>query len=194
MACVFSSIVKYLVKWWYSYYDAVGQKFHGTPQYFLVNAYSTKMMKRLPIKLSIGLLSISNLYLGSSINLGWFAHYISFLPVTFSVYYRYYVQPQWVLDSLNARKLLPVEKYFIGVPLPPHLSPFSHEYRTHRYVPPEEKALKDDSYVLKEGWSLFFFSSCLSWVMKFHHITLYAFFLFRSTYRWKWFTWGRWIS
>lgn len=65
--------------------------------------------------------------------------------------FRYYVQPQWVYDSINARQLLPVEKYFIGAVLPPHLSPFSHDYRTHRYVPPEEKALKDPSFVLDAG-------------------------------------------
>ncbi len=65
--------------------------------------------------------------------------------------FRFYVQPQWVLDCVNARKLLPVEKYFIGVVLPPHLSPFSHDYRTHRYVPLEEKALKDPNFVPREG-------------------------------------------
>ncbi|XP_050439028.1 pescadillo homolog [Adelges cooleyi] len=58
---------------------------------------------------------------------------------------RYYVQPQWVFDCVNARELLPVEKYFIGMSLPPHLSPFTIEYKTQRYVPPEEKALTDPS-------------------------------------------------
>lgn len=67
---------------------------------------------------------------------------------------RYYVQPQWVFDCVNARELVPVEKYFIGTPLPPHLSPFTVEYRTQRYVPPEEKALTDPSVIVNKDQEL----------------------------------------
>ncbi|XP_029961481.1 pescadillo [Salarias fasciatus] len=50
---------------------------------------------------------------------------------------RYYIQPQWVYDCVNAKMLLPVEDYFIGVTLPPHLSPFVEE-KEGDYVPPEK--------------------------------------------------------
>uniref|UniRef100_A0A8C7ZFW5 Pescadillo homolog n=1 Tax=Oryzias sinensis TaxID=183150 RepID=A0A8C7ZFW5_9TELE len=50
---------------------------------------------------------------------------------------RYYIQPQWVYDCVNAKVLLPVEDYFVGVTLPPHLSPFVEE-KDGDYVPPEK--------------------------------------------------------
>ncbi|XP_066141344.1 pescadillo homolog [Euwallacea fornicatus] len=56
---------------------------------------------------------------------------------------RYYVQPQWVFDSINARELLPINKYFMGEMLPPHLSPFIDPDRDQQYIPPEERALYD---------------------------------------------------
>lgn len=55
---------------------------------------------------------------------------------------RYYVQPQWVFDSINARRLLPVEDYFQDAILPPHLSPFVEETEDD-YVPPEKAKLTD---------------------------------------------------
>lgn len=62
---------------------------------------------------------------------------------------RDYIQPQWVFDSVNQRALLATNKYFIGVPLPPHLSPFASG-EGDKYVPPEEKALKDPVGVVEE--------------------------------------------
>ncbi|CAH0555358.1 unnamed protein product [Brassicogethes aeneus] len=58
---------------------------------------------------------------------------------------RYYIQPQWLFDSVNCRELLPVNKYFMGEILPPHLSPFIDKERDQQYIPPEERALLDAS-------------------------------------------------
>jgi len=60
---------------------------------------------------------------------------------------RFYVQPQWVFDSLNRRDRLPEKDYALGETLPPHLSPFIADRRVGDYVPPEEKKLTEG----KEG-------------------------------------------
>lgn len=55
-------------------------------------------------------------------------------------FHRYYIQPQWIFDCINFRKVLPVEDYFVGATLPPHISPFVTE-RPGDYIPPERQAL-----------------------------------------------------
>lgn len=64
------------------------------------------------------------------------------------------MQPQWIFDSVNARELMPVEKYFLGAVLPPHLSPFIDKTR-EQYIPPEERALEDPSSAeVNQGWCI----------------------------------------
>ncbi|XP_045172172.2 pescadillo homolog isoform X2 [Mercenaria mercenaria] len=53
---------------------------------------------------------------------------------------RYYVQPQWLIDCVNAQMILPPDDYFMGAVLPPHLSPFVNEQEGD-YVPPEKQVL-----------------------------------------------------
>merc|ERR1711973_917530 len=52
---------------------------------------------------------------------------------------RFYVQPQWIFDSINRRKKLNEKDYALGETLPAHLSPFVVERRVGDYVPPEEE-------------------------------------------------------
>lgn len=59
------------------------------------------------------------------------------------------MQPQWIFDSVNARELLPVEKYLMGAILPPHLSPFTENRQDQTYIPPEERMLMDPDFKLK---------------------------------------------
>lgn len=59
---------------------------------------------------------------------------------------RYYIQPQWVFDSVNSRSLLPINKYLMGAILPPHLSPFVDKIKDQVYIPPEEKELNDPNF------------------------------------------------
>ncbi|CAG8526236.1 8907_t:CDS:2 [Paraglomus brasilianum] len=47
---------------------------------------------------------------------------------------RVYIQPQWVYDCVNARRLLKVGLYRVGRRLPPHLSPFV-ESKEGDYLP-----------------------------------------------------------
>uniref|UniRef100_A0A915B5U3 Pescadillo homolog n=1 Tax=Parascaris univalens TaxID=6257 RepID=A0A915B5U3_PARUN len=59
---------------------------------------------------------------------------------------RVYIQPQWVVDSFNMRRRLPVEKYLPGVAMPPHLSPFTTD-TPGQYVPEERiEQLKELGY------------------------------------------------
>eukprot|EP01130_Rhizamoeba_saxonica_P002645 TRINITY_DN12407_c0_g1_i1.p1 TRINITY_DN12407_c0_g1~~TRINITY_DN12407_c0_g1_i1.p1 ORF type:complete len:573 (-),score=166.70 TRINITY_DN12407_c0_g1_i1:15-1568(-) len=55
---------------------------------------------------------------------------------------REYVQPQYVYDCINAKCILPTEKYQPGVELPPHISPFVEE-DVDGYIPEYQLELED---------------------------------------------------
>ncbi|KAI8918467.1 Pescadillo N-terminus-domain-containing protein [Powellomyces hirtus] len=57
---------------------------------------------------------------------------------------REYLQPQWVYDCVNARKLLRTSGYHAGETLPPHLSPFVNAGEGE-YVPEEAMAMSSDN-------------------------------------------------
>merc|ERR1712227_590952 len=58
---------------------------------------------------------------------------------------RFYIQPQWIFDSINRREKCREKDYALGETLPPHLSPFvsERERRVGDYVPPEQHALEE---------------------------------------------------
>jgi pescadillo protein len=66
-------------------------------------------------------------------------HYVIDRPVEFITQKpnKEYIQPQWIFDCINSKKLLPVSDYAPGKKLPPHLSPF-YEYINGEYRPNKE--------------------------------------------------------
>lgn len=77
---------------------------------------------------------------------------------------RHYVQPQWLFDCVNARRLLPVDDYCPGAVLPPHLSPFVREEEGD-YVPPERARMEEEGAEVVETEAADAVTGGGSWVM-----------------------------
>lgn len=53
---------------------------------------------------------------------------------------REYIQPQWIMDTINNLHMLPTQAYAPGIPPPPHLSPFI-DNQLEGYVPQRQKQI-----------------------------------------------------
>jgi pescadillo protein len=62
---------------------------------------------------------------------------------------RKYIQPQWIVDCVNASKVLLEEPYGQGKVLPPHLSPFDE--REGAYIPLEAKGGQQEEMLSTSG-------------------------------------------
>jgi len=56
-----------------------------------------------------------------------------------------YIQPQWIFDSVNNRKLMPISNYKPGKKLPPHISPFYEVDENGNYIYDEEESDNDNN-------------------------------------------------
>jgi len=56
-----------------------------------------------------------------------------------------YIQPQWIFDCINNKKLLPVSEYQPGKKLPAHLSPFYNYNEDGTYKPKKNISINIDN-------------------------------------------------
>jgi pescadillo protein len=79
-------------------------------------------------------------------------HHVIDRPMDKTNLNRIYIQPQWIFDCFNARKLLATQRYAPGAVLPPHLSPFVEEnigdYVSFENIEEMKKSGKDISPLL----------------------------------------------
>ena len=102
-----------------------------------INCFCWQNVCNIVDTVSICTTKASNRLPKSSLVLSWTSVLVVCLIVMMMLFFRSYVQPQWVFDCVNWKRLLPVDDYAPGEVLPPHLSPFVEEGEDD-YMPPEK--------------------------------------------------------
>jgi len=114
-----------------------------TNLHFLLNRETPQCLLELLIRACGG--QTTRLQFAKDTNSTTFTHQVIDRPMKLELLKdtREYVQPQWVVDSLNAGVLLPTAPYRPNIPPPPHLSP---------WVDDEKEGYTPAQALITEGW------------------------------------------
>lgn len=79
-------------------------------------------------------------------------HYVVDKPAEFVNFIKNkeYVQPQWIFDCVNKKKIIPVAPYAPGKKLPPHISPFYEVKEDGTYIYEGEEEEENEKEEVKE--------------------------------------------